>query len=452
MYNPFVNQPYIYKSQEEYETNMQNLGMYQEAKKKDQSNNDGMSYLADIFRIKMEATKDQDMINEAEPDVSYPTGFLNIDYLMGYISKEYNTDIGALTSYYSLGFTDGTFISVIGNSNVGKSTFVEQTAANIARRFRTTTVFIDSTEAGGMTEVRRLHLSKFTKDEYKKRYIIRNSGVNVENIYQRIKTISDLKKEKSSAFLYDTGHRDMYGNPIIKHEPTIYVIDSIAGLMPADMMDEDELGGNTIGAKTAAKIASLVNGVIQMLKSTNIILIGTNHISQDIQMSRFQQPPALPWLKQGERIPKGRKASLLSNHVIRLDRVAKLNPEDGYKIQGSVVNFSLVKSRTSGNKEPMRMIYDFANGFDPWLSILEHLKYNKLLYGAGAFLSFEPEKQYKFSYGNFREQIYSDPEFRNAFIHYTLPILKKIPIEVDERAKDMHIDDILNNQELYSIL
>ena len=412
--------------------------------------NDPAAILSDLFRMKVQKMGIE-MSGEAQPDISYPTGFLSIDYLMGYVAKEWNNETNQLEEFYNLGFTDGSYIGIVAHSNTGKSTFAEQTIGNIARRFNTSTIFVDSTESGDMTEIRRMHLFKLNREQYRKRCIIRNTGITIENVFERIKGIHDLKVANKDKFIYDTGHRDMYGKPIFKFEPTLYLVDSVSNIVPKDLLEEDELGGKSFGAQIAAKVTQLFMQIIQMLKTVNIILVGTNHIAQDIQMSKFQKKPDLPWLKMGERIPKGKKATLLANHIIRMDQVAKLTMEDPYHIQGSIVDFSLVKSRTSGNKEPIRMIYDFANGFDPWLSLLEYMKYNKLLYGAGVSLSFDPEKTFKFSYGTFRDKIQNEPEFRKSFISNILPILKRIPIEVDESAKDMHIDELISNEDLYKV-
>lgn len=408
------------------------------------------NFLSDIFRAKV-AKMGYDMAGEAQPDISYRTGFANIDYLMGYIAKEYDPKTNTTTDYYQLGITDGSYIAIVGNSNVGKSTFAEQVIGNIIKRYNTSIAFIDSTEAGGMTEVRRMHIAKLTKDEYRKRYIVRNAGVSAENIYKRIKTIADIKKSDPNKYSYDTGRKDMYGNPIIKFEPTLYLCDSIAGLLPEDMIDEEDLGGKSYGAQAAGVITQMFLGIVQLIKSANIIFICTNHLAQAIQMTQFQQPPDLPWLKQGERIPKGKKATLFANHIIRLDQAKKLNPEEEYKIHGSIVNFSLVKSRTSGIKEPIRMVYDFVNGFDPWLSLLEYMRFNKLLYGAGASLYFDTEKTFKFSLSTFLDKFYGDKEFRDAFMYTIIPILKKIPIEIDERARDNRIDDFIDENMLCTV-
>lgn len=409
------------------------------------------SLLQDIFRAKV-AKLGLDMRDEAKPDILYPTGFLNFDYMNGYVAKERVSANADMSEFYNLGITDGSYVCLVANSGTGKSTFAEQIAANIVRRFPTSTIFVDMTETTGMTETRRLNLSKFTPEEYKVRYNIRNKGINAENIYKRIKMIHDVKvKERPNDFLYDTGRKDMYGEPILKFEPTVYIIDSIAALMPENMAEEEELAGKSYGAQSAAVIAQLFTAMLQPIKEANIIVIGINHFAQDINMSIFPKKPDVPWLKQGERIPKGKKVTLLANNIIRLDNVSKLKMDEGYKIEGSIVDVSLVKSRTSGNKRGTRLVYDFANGFDPWLSLLEFMKYNKHIYGAGVSLSFDPDRNYKFSMGNFKQKINTDPEFRKAFLNFTIPYLKQIPIEVDESAENMHMEDILNDSSLYIV-
>ena len=409
------------------------------------SNNTGTSLLTDLFRTKV-ASMGLAMNQEAAPDVLYPTGFPLIDYLNGYIAQELDPTTNQLIDYYNTGITDGSYVALVSNTNTGKSTFANQLIANIARPFPNSSIFIDDIESG-MTDVRRRFLSKFPTEEYDRRYIIRNSGVTAENVYKRIKYISDIKtKERPNDFLYDTGRKDIHGKPIIKMQPTLYLVDSIAALMPENMVDDEDLTGKSYGAQVAAVMAQLFQSIIQLLKAANIILIGINHFSQDIQMGPFRKPPEVPWLKEGERIPKGRKATLLANNIFRLDNSTKLNIDEGYKIEGSIVKFSLVKSRSSGIKKPVKMVFEFINGFDPWLSMLEHLRDNKMLYGAGVSLSFDTEKLFKFSFGTFKDKINNDPEFREAFRLHMLPILRSIPREIDRsETADMHFAEILDS-------
>lgn len=409
------------------------------------SQNTNTSLLTDLFRNKI-ANMGLAMNQEASPDILYPTGFPLIDYLNGFIAQELDPVTGQLVDYYNTGITDGSYVALVSTTNTGKSTFANQLIANIARPFPNSSIFIDDIESG-MTEVRRRFLSKFPTEEYDRRYIVRNAGVTAENVYKRIKYISDIKtKERPNDFLYDTGRRDIHGKPIIKMQPTLYLIDSIAALMPENMVDEDDLAGKSYGAQVAAVMAQLFQSIIQLLKAANIILIGINHFSQDIQMGPFKKPPEVPWLKEGERIPKGRKATLLANNIYRLDNSTRLNIDEGYKVEGSIVKFSLVKSRSSGIKKPVKMVFEFINGFDPWLSMVEYLRENKMLYGAGASLSFDPEKIYKFSYGTFKDKINNDAAFREAFRLHMLPILRAIPRELDRsETADMHFTEILDS-------
>lgn len=409
------------------------------------------SLLSDMFREKV-SKMGYDMRNEAVPAIGYPTGFLNFDYLNGYIAVEKNPETEEYEEYYNLGIEDGSYVSFIANTGVGKSTLVCQIAANIARRFETTTIFEDMIEATGMNDARRLELSKFTEDEYRKRYIIRNTGVTTESIYARIKMIHDLKIEHPEDFLYDTGRRDLQGKPIMKLEPTIYIIDSIAMLMPEKYIEEDELAGKSMGAASALIASNVFKMIIPLLKSANIILFGINHILEDVQMTAMPKKNPVPYLKQGERIPKGRTATFLANNIIRLDNANKLKVDEGYHIEGSVIEASLVKSRASGKKKPTRLVLDFANGFDPWLSALETMKYNKLLYGGGASLAVDPEKQFKFSLGTFRDKVLNDQEFRNAFIKHSLEYLKTTVMRsASTNIDENHIDDLISNPDLFKV-
>ena len=408
-----------------------------------------MSLLADMFRAKV-ASMDYNMKNEATDEVGYPTGFLNFDFTNGFIAEELDPSTGKVNQYFNLGITDGTFVTFIGNTGTGKTTFVCQIAANIARQFKTATIFEDSVE-GGLTFTRRLSLSLFTAEEYKKRYIIRNTGITAENFYKRIKMIHDMKIQNKDKFIYDTGHKDMYGNPIMKLEPTIYILDSIAMIMPEKYAEEDELSGNSAAAASARVITQIFRTIIPMLKAANIILIGINHILEDVSMNAMPKKVSVPYLKQGERMPKGRTVTFLANNIIRIENVAKLTADKEYKIEGSVVEISILKSRTSGKKGGTRVIYDFDNGFDPWLSLLRFMKDNNLLYGAGVSLSVDPEKKYKFSQGNFREKINNDPEFRKFFMDTVLHYLKQIPTKRDVVAEDSDVDELLENQDIFKI-
>jgi hypothetical protein len=172
---------------------------------------------------------------------------------------------------------------------------------------------------------------------------------------------------------------------------------------------------------------------------------------EDVNLSAMPKKQIVPGLKQGERIPKGRTVTYLANNIIRIENVQKLKPDEAYRVEGSVVDVSLIKSRTSGKKTGTRIVFDYNNGFCPWLSLLRFMQDNKLLYGAGVSLSFEPEKKFKFSQANFREQIKTNPEFLKAFMDAVTPHLKMIPPKRDTLANDNQFNELLSNPNLFMV-
>ena len=184
-----------------------------------------MTMLSTVFREAVKKTKDISQINEMNYSVSYPTGFLNLDFANGYI-QEVNGELK-----YELGISDGSINMIISDSGVGKTTLCTQIACNIAKQFRTSTVFYEQAEVG--TNIQRIrNLSGFaTDEEFRNRFIIRDAGITIESIYDRIKMIHDIKVDSSDDYIYDTGMVDMGGNEIYKYEPTIMIVDSVKMVM-----------------------------------------------------------------------------------------------------------------------------------------------------------------------------------------------------------------------------
>ena len=157
---------------------------------------------------------------------------------------------------------------------------------------------------------------------------------------------------------------------------------------------------STAAAKTNA---SVFKRIVPLLKSANIMLFVINHITDAIKISMFDSKPAqLSYLKQGESLPGGKTPVYLSNLLIRFDDNTKLKESEGLKISGSIVDISLLKSRTSNVGKSVPLIFDFKNGFDRDLSLLQLLKDMKKVNGAGAYLYFGDRSDKKFSHKNFK--------------------------------------------------
>lgn len=370
-----------------------------------------MGLLADRFRAQMAKTKDPRM-EEAVADVLYPTGFLPFDFLNGYRVhvKSETEDFW----YNSVGIVDGSSTTVCGRSGAGKTTVALQMAANIIRPFPDATIFFDDIE-GGSNATRRELLTHFTPEEAEQRIIYRNTAVSAENFYKRIASIYEIKMNNRADFEYDTGKLDSRGNKIYKLIPTVYILDSLAMLTPEKLTEEEELSGQMSTTATAKTNTAVFKRIVPKLKAANIILFTINHINDKIEVNAFTHTKSqVSFLKPGETLPGGKAALYLANNLIRVDDGAKLKETDGLGINGKIVDFEIIKSRTNAAGRSVPMVFDFANGFDDILSLFMFLKSTgAIITGATCYL--RGHEDMKFRQRDFKNKLFNDPEFAKAF-------------------------------------
>lgn len=408
-----------------------------------------MGILADQFRASVAKHKDYRMKEESAPSVAYPTGFLNFDFMNGTVvhvnSKDKNFN------YYSVGIQDGCIVMLIGRSGCGKTTWAVQTACNIVRPFENGCVFHDDIE-GGLTEYRKEILSGFTPEEIQSKYISRNTGITAENFYERIKMIHDIKTKEKEKYTYDTGCLDPYGNHIFKLQPTVYILDSLALLMPSQYTEEEELSGS-MSATAAAKTNSMsFKRIQQLVKGANIILMMVNHINKKIDINPMQRTKAqLSYLKQDETLPGGNTAIYLTNILIRFDDNSKLKEDEAFGVAGNLVDVSLVKSRNNRAGKSCTLVFNQSTGFDPELSLFVMLKNAKMINGAGAYLYIGDRSDIKFSQKTFKEKMRENPELRQAFIEQVMVLLKSDLDAHDIGEEFIHRDNSLSSDILSQI-
>lgn len=355
-------------------------------------------------------------------DVAYPTGFLNFDSLNGYKLNCYN-DKGEITPVTHRGILDGSYNLLIGRSGSGKSTFAVQAAANIINQFPDAEMVIQSME-GGITIPRLETLTGYIGQDLFNHVSIKNSGITAESIYDDIYTIYETKLKNKDKLMYDTGMRDSSGNPITKFIPTVMIIDSIALLAPERIADKGELSGQMAATAMAKANTSLLKGVMQLIKATNIILLVINHITEKIEASAFMHTKGqLMYLKQGESLPGGRAVTYLANNIIRFDD-SKLK-EETFGFSGSQVDISLGKSRTNkaGKSTPLIFSQDF--GFDPLYSLMVMLKDSGKIATKGAYLELDGYDT-KFRTRDFKEFFTEREDFRMQFLRLARDVMDEL--------------------------
>lgn len=387
-----------------------------------------MGFLSKVFRKSIDDKKDVKM-REAVFDVAYPSGFLSIDFLNGSIVKVNNN-----SKYYSVGVIDGASITFIGRAGCGKTTLATQMGAEIIRPFPNACMFYDDIE-GGSNGSRRAVLTKFSNDEINDRIIYRNSGITAENFFERISEIHDLKINNRDEYEYDTGLFDPLGNRIFKFEPTVYILDSLAMLSPDKLSEEEKLSGQMSATAMARTNTSVFKRIVPKLKAANIILLVINHINDKVEINAFSRTKGqVSWLKPDETLPGGKAAIYLANNIFRLDDNTKLKESEGMGVYGTVVDLSIVKSRTNASGRSVPLVLDYFNGFDPDLSLLLFLKSNNEVNAKGAYMSMVDYPELKFTQKGFKDKL-KEPEFYKAFTTSCAKKLKELIREADDTTE-----------------
>ena len=395
--------------------------------------------------------KDFNVKQEAVFDVQYPSGFPSLDYLIGQRVHVNDPENGRVFDYDSIGIVDGSYNLTIGRSGCGKSTFIKQASVNIVRPFNNGLIFEDSIE-GGITMSRNEFLIGMTTNQVRERMSIRNSGISTESCYKRIKTIYDVKTQTPEKYTYDTGLFDSSGNRIFKMVPTVYIIDSLAMLMPEKLTQEEELSGQMSSTAAAKQIARFFKQVVPLLKGANIILFVVNHITQMIDINPYQHSKTQNiYLDQGETCPGGVTPFYLANNIFRLYDNNKLSEDKELGISGNFVTFKIIKSRTSRSGVSVDLVFNQDTGFDPELSLYIMLKKNGLIKGAGAFLYLDGYPDQKFAQKNFKSLLSTNEEFANVFVDLCFNVLHnsiKTPalVEEDENKSSFNVMSRINER------
>jgi len=384
------------------------------------------------YREEVSKFKDPRMKKEGEPDIQYPTGFLTLDFANGCIMSVKPQDGRPPFSYVSLGITDGACMEILGRPGCGKTTLSIQIAARITERFEGSSIYHDDIE-GGTNDIRKKVLTGWDNDTMQAKYRYRNSGITVENFYQSIKALHDVKLANYDEMSYDTGLYDTYGNKITKLIPDIYFLDSVPMLIPDKLTEEEELSGS-MSATAAAKTNTLtLKRVIPMLKATNIILIAINHINDDV--SFMPKKPDMAWLKQGETLPGGRIWKYTPNLIIRMDENTKLSEDKDLGINGIIVDAMICKSRTGRAGRICTLVFDYEHGFDADLSLFVAMRSAKVINQSGAYLSLDGYDK-KFYQKDFKDKLENDPEFAEAFSRAATKYLRSILNSDDQLAEE----------------
>lgn len=252
--------------------------------------------------------KNENFFESSTMSTSYKTGIAPLDYALGYMVNVHDEDGNIIDQYPALGITSGVNIMSIGKASTAKTSLWLFIAAMIVRKHKHgLIVHLDLEQA--MTITRARAITKFTMEEMKHKYLLKQSDTSVESIKKLLVKLWKEKRDNPEKYMYNTGKKNEFGEDIIEYQPTIVLLDSIpsmsVGLNPNvkdEMKKIEEVTSQTDRMRLTGEIGRFYTDLLPYLKEVGIILVSINHIKANPQMGIVKSPAELLYLKQDEAL------------------------------------------------------------------------------------------------------------------------------------------------------
>ena len=132
--------------------------------------------------------------------------------------------------------------------------------------------------------------------------------------------------------------------------------------------------------------------------------------------------------------------------MFRLDEKSTLKASEGYGIDGTVVDITIVKSRTNATKKSVPLIFNKSVGaFDNILSIYHFMKAQGRIGGAGRAMYLDNAPDIKFSQKDFKSKLLSDPELQKAFSELSKEIMDELLSDtINQELSEENVDGVVD--------
>ncbi len=397
---------------------------------------------------KFRETRGKNDIGEAKQGYFFKTGFDTLDYRLGTYVKTPDEH----EDYFAVGLEEGTYIMVIGRTGSGKSSLAMQIAGKIARPYEDSAVFLDDVEAASSAS-RFKALTGWSDTEIENKFVHRKIGISAESFYKSINDIYALKMENKEALTIKTDKLDEKGEPIETLVPTVYILDSLAVLVPEKFSEEEELS-STMSQGAVAKTNSMIfQRILPKLKRANIILIVINHITSKIDINPMQKSKAqLLYLKADESIPGGTKPLYMANTLLKVETGSKLDASKDLGIDGNFATVQILKSRSNRAGRVATLVYNQNKGFINPLSNYNFLKEEKKIGGAGRSFYLDGCPDVKFAQKDFIKKLKESKVMQQRYKELLAESLSQFIYmagdEEDETDNFIDLDDATVEEEL----
>lgn len=394
-------------------------------------------------------------------ELSMATGFTLLDTLNANFERDRNKNYAILN-----GGLQSKAYNLLGESSTGKSTLALEVGSGI--------VDFANDLLPGSSELVYFDIEKYfhyerikqitgwsDKDLMEKLILYQNDKTNIVDIFNEIKRICDLKEQNKSKLFIKTPIFTLNGIQHSQYAPTVVIIDSIAMLTrvpefehkkSGEIVEEENMGANTEAMRDANENTKFIRKVKPLLSKYNIILIMVNHITNDVQVSRYDVPKKyLPFFKPGQKVVGGKELIYQSASIIELSVGEKLVGDKmkyGPEIHGSINKFCLKKNKNGFEGIDYPVVLSAAMGYMYELSDFELITEEKYgVSGIGSYtLHILPEIG-AIKKSNCYSKCQENPLLARAiqftakvFLTYTM-VYKKDPIDLEALASKMSYED-----------
>lgn len=390
--------------------------------------------LIDALRKNDEAKgkKANGYFDTAKGAVCYSTGIPVLDYFVGYMTNVYDENDNIIDSYPSLGFSEGTIVTIIGKPSTAKTSSLMKYAANIVRPFDNGFILHWDLERSTLNYTRIQSLTNFSMSDIKNgKYILRKEKLSLDQMKAALYEIYEEKVNNKDKYMYDTGKKNEFGEEIYAFQPTVIILDSIGAItVGADGDDLDkmeEVSSQTDRMRLTAYISRFFNEIMDVLAGAGIMLFCVNQLKTAVAANSFvHQAADVMYLSPNESMPGGKGPvfafSILMKHTMAGS--GKLTLEDD-GIEGNIITVTVIKSRQSSAGRTFDIVYDKNRGVSMLRTCIEYAKSKGLLGGNRAGYYFTNNKDHKFALRTCEDDFKNDKDLYKIMHDAIIPELEK---------------------------
>lgn len=378
--------------------------------------------------------------------VNYSTGILPLDYANGFWLTVDNGD-GGYKKVPVTGIIGGTFISVIGPTGSGKSTFADQVGYSIIKPFEDGILFHIDCE---LTNLKERMVQITGTDPRDDRLRLKKDHIYIEDVQEMFNKICEIKEKTGNLYKYEVEDRSFDGKKFLAYVPTVFVIDSLPSFNSKDNRTDEDLGTNMDAARAAKDIARFYTNCLGRMMKYNITILTINHIVPKVVADPYNQPPkGLMMLKPSEQVNRGFASQYYSQNYFRIDAIKSnmYKPED-VGFEGYKATIQIAKTKTAFIGSTVDACFCGEIGFDPVFSLFEYAKSIGIIEGRNPFLYLSGISDHKFSRKDFRAKFLGEKSFRDVFMGGLKPHLEALlgSKELSERDKVQYGDLMKQNE------